>query len=128
MSTLHKSPKRYPKWYVLARKAGQWTVANLFFGFIAFLKLFPADSAIDTIERFGRFLGMRYPRTKQARKNLKLAFPEKSDAEIEQILSDMWGNLARTAAEYAYLDQIFDFDHENPQHGRFEVGGIDNLR
>ena len=128
MSTLHKKAKQYPRWYVIARNTGQWTVAHLFFGFIGFLQLFPADAAINTIERLGRWAGMRYPRTKRARQNLKLAFPDKPDAEIEQILSDMWGNLARTAAEYAYLDKIFDFDDQNPEHGRFEIGGIENFR
>ena len=104
-----------------------WTIAQWFFTFMWFLKLFPADAAINTTEKFGRFLGMIFPRTKVARKNLKHAFPEKSDAEIEQILRDMWGNLSRTAAEYAYLDKIFDFDDQNPSHGRFEIAGIENF-
>ena len=104
-----------------------WTIAQWFFTFMWFLKLFPADAAINTTEKFGRFLGMIFPRTKVARKNLKHAFPEKSDAEIEQILRDMWGNLSRTAAEYAYLDKIFDFDDQNPSQGRFEIAGIENF-
>lgn len=104
-----------------------WTIAQWFFTFIWFLKLFPADTAINTTEKFGRFLGMAFPRTKLARKNLKAAFPEKPDAEIEQILKDMWGNLSRTAAEYAYLDQIFDFDDQDPSKGRFEIAGIENF-
>ncbi len=127
MSTLHKTPKQYPRWYVLARNAANWTIANLFFGFVGFLQLFPADAAINTIEKMGRFVGMRYPRTKHARKSLELAFPEKSATEIESILSDMWGNLSRTAAEYAYLDKIFDFDDSRPGEGRFEIGGIANF-
>ena len=104
-----------------------WTIAQWFFTFMWFLKLFPADAAINTTEKFGRFLGMIFPRTKVARKNLKHAFPEKSDEEIEQILRDMWGNLSRTAAEYAYLDKIFDFDDQNPSQGRFEIAGIENF-
>ncbi len=104
-----------------------WTIAQWFFTFMWFLKLFPAETAINTTEKFGRFLGMIFPRTKMARKNLKLSFPEKSNDEIEQILRDMWGNLARTAAEYAYLDQIFDFDAQNPEAGRFEIAGIENF-
>ncbi len=115
---------QYPRWFVLARNAGQWTVANVFFGFMALVKLFPADAAINFTEKAGRWFGMRYQRTRRARSNLKLAFPEKSDQEIEQILEDSWGNLSRTAAEYAYLDQIFDFDDQNPGHGRFEISGI----
>ncbi|MEC9343277.1 MAG: lipid A biosynthesis lauroyl acyltransferase [Pseudomonadota bacterium] len=127
MSTLLKTPRKLPKWYVLARNAGYWIVARLFFGLIAFLKLFPADAAIDTIERAGRYVGMRYPRTETARQNLKLAFPDKTAAEIEEILGDMWGSLSRTAAEYAYLDQIFDFDDQTEEVGRFEITGIPNF-
>jgi KDO2-lipid IV(A) lauroyltransferase len=124
MSTLHKKPKRYPRWYVLARNAANWLVAHLFFGLIRFLQLFPADAAINAIERAGRFIGMRYSRTKRARANLSLAFPQMAEAEQDVVLSEMWGNLSRTAAEYAYLDQIFDFDDENPGSGRFEIAGI----
>ena len=124
MASPRKTPSRIPFWYVIARKCGHWLTAHIFFAFLAFLKLFPADAAIDTIEKLGRFFGMRYPRTKRARANLRLAFPEKSPDEIERILEDMWGNLSRTAAEYAYLDQIFDFDDQNPEKGRFEIAGI----
>ena len=112
---------------VALRDFRDWTIAQWFFTFMWFLKLFPAQVAIDTTEKFGRFLGMAFPRTKLARKNLKLAFPEKPDEEIEQILRDMWGNLSRTAAEYAYLDQIFDFDANHPQAGRFEISGSENF-
>lgn len=122
-----KTNRKYPQWYVAARKAGQWVTAQLFFGLIGFLKLFPADRAIDAIERLARLFGMRHPRTAAARRNIRAALPDRTDAEIEQILSDMWGNLGRTAAEYAYLDSIFDFDDENPGHGRFEIIGIPNF-
>lgn len=127
MSTLHKKSKQYPRWYVIARNGANWVIAHLFFGFIRFLQLFPADAAINAIEKIGRWAGMRYPRTRQARDNLKRAFPEKPASEIETILSDMWGNLSRTAAEYAYLDKIFDFDDATLQSGRFEIGGIENF-
>lgn len=127
MSTLHKTAKRFPRWYVVARKTGQWLVAHAFFAFMGFLKLFPADAAINSIERLGRFFGMRFPRTNDARESLRAAFPEKGEAEIEEILSDMWGNLSRTAAEYAYLDKIFDFDDRNPTAGRFEIVGTEHF-
>ncbi len=115
------------KTYILIRDTRDWIIAQCYFAFIGFLKLFSADFAINTTEKFARFLGMMYPRTKQARENLKLAFPEKPDEEIEQILRDMWGNLGRTAAEYVYLDKIFDFDDQNPESGRFEIAGIENF-
>jgi len=116
------------KTVIALRNFRDWTIAQWFFTFMWFLKLFPADTAINTTEKFGRFLGMAFPRTKVARTNLELAFPQKPAEEIEQILRDMWGNLSRTAAEYAYLDKIFDFDDNNPTAGRFEIAGIENFR
>jgi KDO2-lipid IV(A) lauroyltransferase len=122
-----KQPTRIPRWYVVGRNAVQWSIANIFFGFMGAVKLLPADTAINATEKIGRFIGMRYQRTRRARENLRLAFPEKSPEEIEQILEDCWGNLSRTAAEYAYLDQIFDFDDNNPDQGRFEITGIEHF-
>jgi KDO2-lipid IV(A) lauroyltransferase len=40
------------------------------------------------------------------RDNLRAAFPDKSDAEIETILAGVWGNLGRVAAEFAHLDEF----------------------
>jgi KDO2-lipid IV(A) lauroyltransferase len=115
------------KTYVFFRNARDWVLAQFFFGFIAVLKLFPADSAIWFVSEAAKGLGMWYPRTKLARENLKLAFPEKSDEEIEQILHDMWRNLGRVAAEYVYLDEIFDFDEEDQSKGRVEIAGAENF-
>lgn len=41
-----------------------------------------------------------------ARRNLKAAFPEKSDAEIKTIIADMWDNIGRVAGEFSHLEQI----------------------
>jgi KDO2-lipid IV(A) lauroyltransferase len=41
-----------------------------------------------------------------ARENLRAAFPEKSAAEIEQILAGVWDNLGRIAVEFAHLDEF----------------------
>jgi Kdo2-lipid IVA lauroyltransferase/acyltransferase len=49
-----------------------------------------------------------------ARANLELAFPGKSSAEIEEILTAVWDNLGRTCAEYAHLDQLWDYDPTHP--------------
>ncbi|MEM8651906.1 MAG: lipid A biosynthesis lauroyl acyltransferase [Pseudomonadota bacterium] len=115
------------KTYVLFRNLRDWVIAQLFFGFIAILKLFPADSAIWFCAEAARGLGMWYPRTKMARENLKLAFPEKSDEEIEEILREMWANLGRVAAEYVYLDKIFDIDEDDQSKGRVEITGGENF-
>jgi KDO2-lipid IV(A) lauroyltransferase len=44
------------------------------------------------------------------RANLKAAFPEKSDAEIENILRGVWDNLGRTGAEFVHTDRLWDYD------------------
>jgi KDO2-lipid IV(A) lauroyltransferase len=41
-----------------------------------------------------------------AREQLRAAFPEKSDAEIEKILAGVWDNLGRVAAEFVHLDEF----------------------
>ncbi len=38
--------------------------------------------------------------------NLRAAFPEKTDAEIETILGGVWDNLGRIAIEFAHLDEF----------------------
>ncbi len=115
------------KLVVSLRNAKDWVLARLFFAIMAVLKRFPPDSAILFCDRAARGLGMLYPRTRLARSNLKLAFPEKSDAEIEEILRNMWGNLGRVAAEYVYLDQIFDIKEEDQSKGRVEITGVENF-
>ena len=40
------------------------------------------------------------------RDQLRAAFPEKSDAEIEKILAGVWDNLGRVAAEFVHLDEF----------------------
>lgn len=115
------------KTVIALRNARDWLIAQVFFAFLAILKLFPADGAIWFVSEAARGLGMLYPRTKLARSNLKLAFPEKTDAEIEHILKEMWANLGRIAAEYVYLDQIFDINETDPSQGRVEVAGIEHF-
>ena len=57
----------------------------------------------------------------RARANLRLAFPEKNDAEIEAIVLEMCDNLGRTVAEYAHLAK-FSIHGPNP---RMEVAHIE---
>ncbi|MGB7337146.1 MAG: lipid A biosynthesis lauroyl acyltransferase [Salaquimonas sp.] len=118
---------KYPKWYVWLRNARDWTLARWLLSFLWAVKKLPADSAINATGFMARKIGMLHPRTKLARENIQLAMPEKSPEEIEKILLGMWDNLGRTAAEYAFLDKIFQIDLENPENGRFEISGTDNF-
>ncbi|BBK40733.1 lipid A biosynthesis lauroyl acyltransferase [Allostella vacuolata] len=71
-----------------------------------------------------RTLGPRLRPSRTARANLALAFPEKSEAEREAILRGAWDNLGRTAVEYPYIGQLWDYDPERPTaDGRIEVVG-----
>ncbi len=106
------------------RSFRQWLVAQLAFGFLNILKLLPADTAINFADRLTRAIGPRLRRHKLMLRNLRNAFPEKSEAEIETIALNSWGNMGRLAAEYVFLDQLFDFDPAQDKPGRVEVSGI----
>lgn len=67
----------------------------------------------DFAGNFMRRVGPWIPEHKLGRANLKAAYPEKSDDEIEQILSGVWDNLGRLAIEFAHLDRIWDHDPDN---------------
>ena len=107
-----------------ARKFQQWSIAQFAFGLLNLLKLFPADGAMNFADRFARFVGPRTKRHVLTLTNLRNAFPEKSEAEIEAIALESWGNMGRLAAEYVFLDQLFDFDPFTDKVGRVEVSGI----
>ncbi|AYG66538.1 MULTISPECIES: lipid A biosynthesis lauroyl acyltransferase [unclassified Rhizobium] len=106
------------------RNFRQWLVAQVIFGFLNFLKLFPADAGINFADRLTRKIGPRMRRHQLMLTNLRNAFPEKSEAEIEEIARASWGNMGRLAAEYVFLDRLFDFDPHSDKPGRIEVSGI----
>ena len=53
-----------------------------------------------------RKAGPLLPEHRLGRDNLRAAFPEKSAAEIEQILAGVWDNLGRVAAEFVHLNEF----------------------
>ncbi|MFZ0375099.1 MAG: lipid A biosynthesis lauroyl acyltransferase [Xanthobacteraceae bacterium] len=53
-----------------------------------------------------RKIGPLFKEHRIGRKQLRAAFPEKSAAEIEAILSGVWDNLGRIAIEFAHLDDF----------------------
>ena len=61
-----------------------------------------ANFAGALLRKVGPFL----PEHRVGRDNLRAAFPEKSDAEIEQILAGVWDNLGRVTVEFAHLDEF----------------------
>ena len=75
-----------------------------------------------------RRIGPRLRGQRTARANLTAAYPEKSAAEIERILSGMWENLGRLGVEYVNLDRLVDA--KAPNSGRIVVmpGTLETLK
>jgi Kdo2-lipid IVA lauroyltransferase/acyltransferase len=63
-----------------------------------------------------RRIGPLFKEHRIGRDNLQAAFPEKTDAEIEKILSGVWDNLGRIAIEFAHLDEfcVAGFGQQTP--------------
>ncbi len=111
-------PPTYP-WPI---RAYQWTIAALVAGLFALFRLIPPNWASATGGFVARSIGPLIPRSRIARRNIKMAFPEKSDAEVEEILRGSWDNLGRTACEYPHLDRLWDYEIDRaPGLGRFDV-------
>ncbi|MEA2983367.1 MAG: Kdo2-lipid lauroyltransferase/acyltransferase [Alphaproteobacteria bacterium] len=73
-----------------------------------------ANFAGGTMRRIGPWL----PEHRIGRANLAAAFPEKSAAEIEEILRGVWDNLGRVGAEFAHIDRLWDYDPSRRRRGR----------
>ena len=89
-----------------------------FFPFMAFFKLLGIDAASAVGGFIGRHMFYRLPATNTARANLRAAYPDMNDAEIEKIVREMCDNLGRVVAEYPHLDKF-----TSGPGGRIEVEG-----
>lgn len=82
------------------------------------IRYFDVDRAANFSARVLRTIGPRLRGHRTARANLMAAYPDKSAAQIERILSGMWDNLGRLAVEYVNLDRLIGSD---PNSGRMVV-------
>ena len=105
------------------KQAEYWLTAQAALAALWLLRLLPPDRALDFADRVARRIGPWFGRHRVALDNLRNAYPEKSEEEIQAIASDMWGNMARLAGEYVFLDQLFDFEPNSDKTGRVEVIG-----
>ena len=90
---------------------------------VGIVRLLSPEAASNLGGFLGRLIGPRLGITRRARRNLRLAFPEKSTAEIEAIVRGMWDNLGRVAAEYPHLGAITAATSD-----RVELAGVDAVR
>jgi Kdo2-lipid IVA lauroyltransferase/acyltransferase len=89
--------------------------ANALLGWLAVamlraIRLIDRKPMADFTGAFMRILGPLLKEHRIGRANLAAAFPDKSPAEIEQILRGVWDNLGRVAAEFAHIDRLQIFD------------------
>lgn len=112
----------------LATRAGAWAMIGLIRGLFAFLRLLGPDRAGDLGGWLMRTVSPLVPVNRVALANIRAAFPGMPEAEVRRIARAAWDNLGRTAAEYAHLDQLFDYDYHNPDApSRVEVVGIEHF-
>jgi KDO2-lipid IV(A) lauroyltransferase len=78
------------------------------------------DRSVAFAARTLRRLGPWLPEHHTGRNNLAAAFPEKSTAEIEEILAGAWENLGRMGAEFPNLDR-FNLDRVTESDSRVEI-------
>lgn len=109
------------------KRAADYVVAQLLFGLLRLVRLLPAETGLAFADRTARLLGPLTPRHRLAKDNLRQAYPEKDEAWVERIARENWGQMGRIAAEFVFLDDLFDFDPEKPGAGRIEVEGVDTF-
>lgn len=88
----------------------QWLVAWLSRRVFGALRLLGPDRASSLGAWAGPRVGRWLPHHRFAMENLRLAFPEKSEAQREAIAHQSWANLGRTVCEYPHLDVLYDGD------------------
>jgi KDO2-lipid IV(A) lauroyltransferase len=77
---------------------------------LAVIHRFDRAAISNVAGRLVRTIGPWLREHRIGRENLRAAFPEKSDAEIETILRGVWDNLGRVGVEIAHLDHICSGD------------------
>lgn len=84
-----------------------WAIESGLLGLLGGLsRLLSPDLASSAGRRLMRRLGPRMDKTRHIRRNLKIAFPEKNTADIDELVRDIWGNLGSILAEYPHLGTI----------------------
>lgn len=85
------------------------------------LKRLDPDASSDFMGRMARRCGPLIPVSRIGQVNLRAAYPEKSEAQIAEILAGVWENLGRVAGEFVHLEGLWDYDHSRPTPGRIET-------
>jgi KDO2-lipid IV(A) lauroyltransferase len=82
------------------------TIGSIAVGLMRAIKRVDRKRAANFAGALLRKAGPLLKEHRVGREQLRAAFPEKSDIEIEKILSGVWDNLGRVAAEFVHLDEF----------------------
>jgi KDO2-lipid IV(A) lauroyltransferase len=82
--------------------------AGLVYGVMGLMRLIPLTVASGVGGFVGRTLGPLLPVNRRARDNIRLAFPDASEAEKRRILRGMWDNLGRVVGESVHIRKLWD--------------------
>lgn len=94
-------------------------------GLLFFFRIIGVDAASALAGRFMRLVGpLLRPISRRGEDNLRLIFPDWSEAEIRRTIAGVWENLGRTAAEFAHLEKFTP----GAPGSRVEVVGADRLK
>jgi KDO2-lipid IV(A) lauroyltransferase len=92
------------------------------------LRLIDLDRIAGLAGALMRRIGPRLRGHLVAKAQLAAAFPDKTDAEREEILSGMWDNFGRIAVEYAHLDRLWDYAPRRAAPGRIVMDAATTAR
>ncbi len=83
--------------------------------------MLPVETASNLGAWLLKALGPHTGAERTVQKNLRLAFPELSEAERKALSLEHWDGLGRTVGEFSIMDRI------TVENGRIEVVGADRL-
>ncbi len=113
-----------------AKAARDALVGKLAKGSFRLIRLTDPDRMSSLGGKVMQRLGPLFGENRIGRANLAAAFPDKSPAEIDDILRGVWDNLGRVGAEFAHLDRLWDYDLSRQRQGRIRDSdaSLDRMR
>ncbi len=94
---------------------------------LRFVRRLDRVAVSNVAARFMRNVGPLLPEHRIGQANLKAAYPQKSDAEIEAILRGVWDNLGRVAVEFAHIDRLAEGDPWHRTFIDYDAGSIERF-
>ncbi len=112
----------------VAARIGAAVMIGVIRALFAFLRLLGPERSSNLGGWLLRAVSPLIPVNRVALANIRAAFPDMGEAEVKRIARAAWENLGRTAAEYAHLKALFDYDYHDPDKpSRVEVAGIEHF-